>query len=138
MLDLKFIRENPELVKQGIKNKNEQASVDEILELDSKKRNTLNEVENLRAEHKKRSKEYADMIKSGLMSMDKQILDSKQTKDKINELEKKLKVLQSKNSSSQSNFPGPQSDNLNSNEKEERIRQVKNEIEQMRNKWSKP
>ena len=31
MLDLKFIRENPELVKEGIKNKNEKDRVDEVL-----------------------------------------------------------------------------------------------------------
>ena len=39
MLDLKFIRENPEAVKQGIKNKNEKDRVDEIIELDEKRRN---------------------------------------------------------------------------------------------------
>ena len=38
MLDIKFIRENPDLVKQGIKNKNEKDRVDEILALDEKRR----------------------------------------------------------------------------------------------------
>ena len=36
MLDIKLIRDNPELVKQGIQNKNEKDRVDEILTLDEK------------------------------------------------------------------------------------------------------
>ena len=38
MLDIKFIRENAEIVKEAIKNKNESANIDEILNLDKKKR----------------------------------------------------------------------------------------------------
>jgi len=34
MLDLKVIRENPDLVKEAVKNKNEKADIDKILELD--------------------------------------------------------------------------------------------------------
>ena len=41
MLDIKFIRENPELVKQGIINKNEPDRVDELLELDKQKRSLI-------------------------------------------------------------------------------------------------
>ncbi|GAB4301035.1 MAG: hypothetical protein Kow0098_28920 [Ignavibacteriaceae bacterium] len=49
MLDIKFIRENPELVKQGIINKNEKDRVDEILSLDEKRRKIIAEVEELKA-----------------------------------------------------------------------------------------
>ncbi|HED36819.1 MAG TPA: serine--tRNA ligase, partial [Ignavibacteria bacterium] len=47
MLDLKFIRENPELVKTGIKNKNENDRVDELLELDKKRRSLITQTEEL-------------------------------------------------------------------------------------------
>lgn len=49
MLDLKFIRENPELVKQAVINKNESADIGKILELDEKRRDVIGEVEKLKA-----------------------------------------------------------------------------------------
>ena len=49
MLDLKFIRENPEIVKQGIANKNEKDTVDEILALDKERREFLQRTEELKA-----------------------------------------------------------------------------------------
>ena len=41
MLDLKLIRENPELVKKGVENKNEKSTVDQVLELDKERRNLI-------------------------------------------------------------------------------------------------
>ncbi len=53
MLDIKFIRENPELVKQGIENKNEKHNtVDDILELDGKRRALLTQVEEKKSAEK--------------------------------------------------------------------------------------
>ena len=52
MLDIKFVRSNPEVVKQNIKNKFQDAKlplVDEVLELDIENRNIKQEVESLRA-----------------------------------------------------------------------------------------
>jgi seryl-tRNA synthetase len=50
MLDIKFIRENPQIVKEGIRNQGVDAKIiDEILELDSQKRELLQLIENLRA-----------------------------------------------------------------------------------------
>ncbi|MEW5925193.1 MAG: serine--tRNA ligase, partial [Candidatus Zixiibacteriota bacterium] len=49
MLDLKFIRENAELVKQAVVNKNESADIGKILELDEKRRAVIGEVEKLKA-----------------------------------------------------------------------------------------
>ncbi len=63
MLDLKFIRENAELVKTGIKNKNEKDTVDEILKLDGERRQYLNEVEELKAKRNKVSQEVAKLKK---------------------------------------------------------------------------
>jgi len=49
MLDIKFIRENPDLVRQSIKNKNESADIDKILEIDQERRTIIGEVEKLKA-----------------------------------------------------------------------------------------
>ena len=55
MLDLKLIRENPELVKQGIKNKNEKDRVDEILSLDEERRNLIRQTDELKHRQKEAS-----------------------------------------------------------------------------------
>ncbi|MBD3402342.1 serine--tRNA ligase, partial [candidate division GN15 bacterium] len=59
MLDLKFIRENPDLVKQAIANKNEKADIDEVLALDQRRRDILQEVEQLKATRNTASAEIA-------------------------------------------------------------------------------
>ena len=59
MLDIKFLRENPELVKQNIKNKFQDSKlplVDEVIALDLRNREIKQEVEGLRAEKNKISK----------------------------------------------------------------------------------
>ena len=69
MLDIKFVRENPEIVKQNIRNKFQDKKlplVDEVLELDKRNREIKQEVEALRAERNKLSKEIG-----GLMKQDK-------------------------------------------------------------------
>jgi len=48
MLDLKFIRDNPKLVKKGIKSKGEMGDVDEILKLDTRRRDIIQNVEKLK------------------------------------------------------------------------------------------
>ena len=57
MLDIKFIRENVDFVKDAIKNKNEKTDIDKIIEIDDKKRRVQFDFENLRAEQNKVSKE---------------------------------------------------------------------------------
>ena len=59
MLDIKFVRENPEVVKQNIRNKFQDSKlelVDKVLELDKENREIKQEVEALRAERNKISK----------------------------------------------------------------------------------
>ena len=59
MLDIKFLRSNPEIVKQNIKNKFQDEKlplVDEVIELDLRNREIKQEVEALRAEKNKSSK----------------------------------------------------------------------------------
>jgi len=55
MLDIKFIRENPDIVKDAAKKKAIAVDIDRILELDKKRRDTLQVVEHLRAEQNKAS-----------------------------------------------------------------------------------
>ena len=68
MLDIKFVRENPEIVKQNIRKKfqdKKQPRVDEVLELDKRNREIKQEVEALRAERNKLSKEIGGLMKQG-------------------------------------------------------------------------
>ena len=68
MLDIKFVRSNPEAVKQNIKNKFQDEKlplVNEVLELDQKNRDIKQEVEALRAEKNKISKEIGALMAQG-------------------------------------------------------------------------
>ena len=69
MLDIKFVRENPEVVKENIRKKFQDAKlplVDEVLELDKENRAIKQEVEALRAERNKLSKEIGGLMAKGL------------------------------------------------------------------------
>ena len=65
MLDIKFLRSNPEIVKENIKNKFQDEKlplVDEVIELDKRNREIKQEVEALRAEKNKASKQIGAMM----------------------------------------------------------------------------
>ena len=65
MLDIKFLRNNPEIVKQNIKNKFQDEKlplVDEVIELDKRNRDIKQEVEGLRADKNKASKQIGAMM----------------------------------------------------------------------------
>ena len=65
MLDIKFVRENPEIVKQNIRNKfqdNKLELVDKVIELDKENREIKQEVEALRAERNKTSKQIGALM----------------------------------------------------------------------------
>ena len=65
MLDIRFVRENPEVVKQNIKNKFQMAKlplVDEVIDLDKENREIKQEVENLRAQRNKMSKQIGALM----------------------------------------------------------------------------
>ncbi len=68
MLDIKFVRENPEIVKQNIRNKFQDEKlplVDEVIALDKENRAIKNEVEALRAERNKISKQIGAFMAKG-------------------------------------------------------------------------
>ncbi|NBH13826.1 serine--tRNA ligase [Lachnospiraceae bacterium] len=68
MIDLKFLRENPEVVKQNIRNKFQDSKlplVDEVIELDARARKAQQEADALRADRKKMSKQIGALMGQG-------------------------------------------------------------------------
>ncbi len=68
MLDLRFVRENPEIVKQNIRNKFQDRKlglVDEVIALDAEMRSTMQEAETLRANRNKISKQIGGLMAQG-------------------------------------------------------------------------
>jgi len=57
MLDIKFIRENPEIVSQSLEKRGDSFTLDKILEIDESYRNLLRQTEELRAKHNETSKQ---------------------------------------------------------------------------------
>ena len=97
MLDIKFVRSNPEVVKQNIRNKFQDSKlplVDEVLELDVKNREIKQEVEALRAEKNKASKEIGAMMAQGKREeaevMKKKVADSNERIATLSEEEKEV------------------------------------------------
>jgi seryl-tRNA synthetase len=93
MLDLKFIRENPEAVKQGIKNKNEKDRVDEILSLDEKRRSLIAKTDELKAKRNQVSQQVGQMKKSG-QDASGIIAEMKMVSDEITLLDSQLKEVE--------------------------------------------
>ncbi len=95
MLDLKFIRENPELVKQGIINKNEKDRVDEILALDEQRRNFILKTDELKAKRNQVSAQIPQMKKAG-QDTTSVLAEMKKVSDEITELDLQLKDVEEK------------------------------------------
>jgi seryl-tRNA synthetase len=86
MLDLKFIRDNPDLVRQGIANRHDTTPIDEILQLDMERRKKIAELEDLRRNRKQASRErQADAAEEG-----------RALRNKIRDLEEEAKTLDTK------------------------------------------
>ncbi|MBQ1984755.1 MAG: serine--tRNA ligase, partial [Clostridia bacterium] len=68
MIDIKFLRENPEIVRENIRKKFQDAKlplVDEVIALDIEKRATQQKADGLRASRNKLSKEIGGLMKAG-------------------------------------------------------------------------
>jgi seryl-tRNA synthetase len=89
MLDIKFIRENPEVVKEAAKNKNVEVDVDRLLNLDGEVVALRQELDVLR----QKRNENAESMK-GEKPSDQQIEEGKRLKDEIAELEIRLNPLE--------------------------------------------
>ena len=91
MLDIRFIRENPEIVKQNIRNKFQDSKlplVDEVIELDAENRRTIQEANDLRAEKNRLSKQIGVLMAHG------QREEAEATKKKVAESAARLAVLE--------------------------------------------
>ena len=100
MLDLIFLRENPDIVKKNIENKFQQQKlplVDEVIELDAKARATQQEADDLRANRNKISKQIGALMGQGKKD-EAMELKAQVEKDaaRLSELEEKEKELQGK------------------------------------------
>jgi seryl-tRNA synthetase len=79
MIDLKFLRENPELVKENIRKKfqdNKVALVDEVIALDEKRRAAQQEADQLRGDRKNLSKEIGNLMASKKKAVSKEDEDN--------------------------------------------------------------
>ena len=93
MLDLKFVRENPEIVKQNIRNKFQDrklALVDEVIELDAESRKVKQEADALRANRNKISKQIGGLMAKGLKE------EAEQVKKQVTEASAHLAELEQK------------------------------------------
>ena len=97
MLDIKFVRENPEVVKQNIRNKfqdNKLELVDKVLELDKENREIKQEVEALRAERNKISKQIGALMAQGKKEEAEEIKKQVTAQsERLAQLEEKEQVL---------------------------------------------
>lgn len=85
MLDIKFIRENPDIVKKAAKDKGFKVDVDKVLADDKKRREMILEIENLRSKRNKNS--HAKIT-------DAERLELKKIGDDIKKLEDDLKIIE--------------------------------------------
>ena len=97
MLDLKFVRENPDIVKQNIKNKFQDKKlplVDEVIELDAKNRTAKKEADDLRANKNKIAKQIGALMGQGKKEeaeeLKKQVAEQSARLSELEEQEKDL------------------------------------------------
>ena len=100
MLDIKFLRENPDIVKENIKKKyqdNKLPMVDEVIALDKEARETQQEADALRASKNKIAKEIGALMAQGKKeeAEEKKALVSRNAQ-RLSELEEKENMLQEK------------------------------------------
>ncbi len=100
MLDIKFLRENPDIVKENIKNKFQDAKlplVDEVIDLDAKKRDCQKEADNLRAERNKLSKQIGALMGQGKKEEAEEVKKQvSASADRLTELEEQERQLDEK------------------------------------------
>lgn len=95
MLDMKFVRENPEKVVAAMKSRNMDMNLDEFLALEKERREILQQVEALKGERNSASQAISKMKKAG-ENADEQIVAMRNLGDKIAEDDKRLKDIEQK------------------------------------------
>ncbi len=97
MIDIKFLRENPDAVKENIKKKFQDTKlplVDEVIELDKQYRQTITEADSLRAERNRLSKQIGGLMAKGerekAEEVKKQVGEQAQRLAELEKLEEEL------------------------------------------------
>lgn len=93
MLDIKFIREHPQLVKEGIRKKGDIDRVDEILQLDEKRRAIIQKVEALKNQRNVVSEQIAKTKKAGGDAASS-IAEMNKVKDEIKTMDDELRQIE--------------------------------------------
>lgn len=93
LLDLKFVRNNPEKVEQALKNRGGKINLNDFLKMESERRELLVKVEQMKAERNAVSQEIGKAKKAGLAAEEK-VLEMRQLGDQIKEMDDRLKDLE--------------------------------------------
>ena len=104
MLDRKYIRQEPDLVRQAILDKNESADIDRFLELEGSRRETLNQVETLKAERNEASEAIGRAKKAG-EDAEAAVTAMREVNARIKELDAALAGVEDELTAVESRFP---------------------------------
>ena len=92
MLDIKFIRENPDLVKEAVQRKHVKADIDRLIAIDEKRRAAIQEIDELRASHKKSSDKLMTLMGEERENFSVRL---KEEKNKLSNKEYDLRAIES-------------------------------------------
>lgn len=104
MLDLKFIRENPEQVKKGLKHKGSTEDVDRVLRLDSERREILQKADKLKHERNQFSEQVSQLKKQG-KDASALIEKTRAIGQEIKEIDERLKIIETELAEQLDRFP---------------------------------
>lgn len=95
MLDIKLFRENPELVRQGLKNKNAEDKVDAVLKLDQERRDLIMKTDELKSKRNQASAQIPQLKKAG-QDTSAIMAEMKRVSDEITQLDGQLRDVETK------------------------------------------
>jgi seryl-tRNA synthetase len=93
MLSIQFIRQNPEIVREALEKRHDSVPLDDILTLDEQHRKLLQQVETLRAQQRRESKEIARLTGSG---KEQKIAQMRQVGERIDSFQKEVNETEAK------------------------------------------
>ncbi len=129
MLDLKYVRSNPEKVVEGLKRRGVSLSLEKFLKLDEKRRFLLTEVEDLKGKRNTVSKQIGKMKKAG-EDASEMVKEMSLVGDKIKELDEKVKEVENEMKNELLNIPNVPNDSVPFGNTDEDNIEVR--------KWGKP
>jgi seryl-tRNA synthetase len=93
LLDLKYVRNNPEKIEQSLKNRGGKINLDTFLKKEAERREILMKVEGMKAKRNAVSQEIGKCKKAGSNAED-QVLEMRRLGDEIKDLDEKLKEIE--------------------------------------------